>query len=263
MGIIEDKIDPPIKSSLTYAKSYTQRIDNLKMSTGYQPPKLNQFDGKENPKQHVVHFVETCNNSGTYGDHLVKQFVCSLKGNAFDWYTDLVSGSIDSWEQLEQEFLNHFYSTRRIASMIELTNTHQEKDEPVIDFINRWRSLNLNCKDHLSETSGIEIYIQAMHWSLCYILQVIKPKTFQELVTRAHDMELSMATSGDQRYPGFEPHDEIEVEDSENGGKYLSEDEAEESMSRPQNPLRVMMAPDTAVRQANHKYLIKFSFKQL
>ncbi|KAK4386127.1 hypothetical protein Sango_2483300 [Sesamum angolense] len=84
------------------------------MPMGYQPPKFQQFDGKGNPKQHVAHFVETCNNAGTYGDHLVKQFVRSLKCNAFDWYTNLEAGSIDGWEQLEQEFLNCFYSTRRM-----------------------------------------------------------------------------------------------------------------------------------------------------
>ncbi|KAL0396149.1 UNVERIFIED_CONTAM: hypothetical protein Scaly_0063300 [Sesamum calycinum] len=59
------------------------------MSVGYQPPKFQQFDVKGNPKQHVAHFIETCNNARTYGDHLVKQFVRSLKGNAFNWYTDL------------------------------------------------------------------------------------------------------------------------------------------------------------------------------
>ncbi|XP_070022386.1 uncharacterized protein [Nicotiana sylvestris] len=231
IGTIKDKIDPPIKSSPAYAKSYTQRIDNLKMPTGYQPPKLQQFDGKGNPKQYVAHFAETCNNAGTYGDHLVKQFVCSLKGNAFDWYTDLEPDSIDSWEQLEQEFLNRLYSVRHIVSMIKLTNTHQGKYEPVIDFINRWRSLSLNYKDRLSETSGIEMCIQDMYWILRYILQGIKPKTFEELATRAHDMELSITTNGDQGFPGFEPNDEIEANDAENGGKYSSEYETENSMN--------------------------------
>ncbi|KAL0445689.1 UNVERIFIED_CONTAM: hypothetical protein Slati_1696800 [Sesamum latifolium] len=97
-----------------------------------------------------------CNNAGTYDDHLVKQFVRLLKGNAFDWYTDLEAGSIDGWEQLEQEFLNRFYSTRRTVSMVELTNSRQWKEEPVIDYINRWRNLSLNCKDRLSEASAIK-----------------------------------------------------------------------------------------------------------
>ncbi|KAL0303486.1 UNVERIFIED_CONTAM: hypothetical protein Sradi_6216700 [Sesamum radiatum] len=88
-GTIRSKIEGSSKSSLTYSKPYTPRIDNLKMPMGYQLPKFQQFDGKGNPKQHVAHFVETCNNAGTYGYHLVKQFVRSLKDNAFDWYTDL------------------------------------------------------------------------------------------------------------------------------------------------------------------------------
>jgi len=76
------------------------------MPHGYQPPKFNQFDGKGNPKKHIAHFIETCGNVGTEGDRLVKQFVRSLKGIAFGWYTHLEPESINSWEQMEHEFLN-------------------------------------------------------------------------------------------------------------------------------------------------------------
>ncbi|WMV24915.1 hypothetical protein MTR67_018300 [Solanum verrucosum] len=72
---IEDKCESSSKYSLTYVKSYTQKIDNLKMPKGYQPPKLQQFDGKGNPKQHIAHFIKTCNDAGTYGDYFVKEFV--------------------------------------------------------------------------------------------------------------------------------------------------------------------------------------------
>jgi len=58
-----------------------------------------------------------------------------LKGNTFDWYTDLKSSSIDSWEQLKCEFLNRFYSTHRVVNMTELINTRQWKEKPVIDYI--------------------------------------------------------------------------------------------------------------------------------
>lgn len=82
---IKDKSESTSKSSLTYVKSYSQRIDDLKVHVGYQPPKLQQFDGNGNPKQHIVHFIENCNKARTHGDYLVKQFVRFFKDNAFDW----------------------------------------------------------------------------------------------------------------------------------------------------------------------------------
>ena len=126
----------PAQTLSLYSKPYTKRIDNLKMPNGYQPPKFQQFDGKGNPRQHVAHYIETCENAGTRGDLLVKQFVRMLKENAFDWYIDLEHESIDSWEQLEGDFLNRFYNTRRIINMMELTNTKRRKGESVIDYIN-------------------------------------------------------------------------------------------------------------------------------
>ncbi|KAM1087469.1 hypothetical protein ACFX2B_012844 [Malus domestica] len=118
-----------------------------------------QFDGKGNPKQHIAHFIETCNNVGTKGDYLVKQLVRSLKGNVFYWYTDLEHESINSWDQLEREFLNRLYNTRRTVSMLELTSMKQWKDEHVVNYINKWHSLRLDYKDRLSKTSMIEMCV--------------------------------------------------------------------------------------------------------
>jgi len=39
---------------------------------------------------------------------------------------------------------------------------------------------------------------QGMEWEILYELQVNKPKTFQELATRAHEMEVTIANYGKQ-----------------------------------------------------------------
>ena len=64
--------------------------------------------------------------------------------------------------------------------------------------MNRWRSLNLECNDHLSEASTVEMCAQGIQWDILYALQVNKPKTFQELTTQAHDMEVTIAYYGKQ-----------------------------------------------------------------
>ncbi|TQE09444.1 hypothetical protein C1H46_004937 [Malus baccata] len=167
---VKAQYEGSLHASTLYSKPYSRKIDALRMPRGYQPPKFMQFDEKGNLKQHVAHFVETCNNAGTKRDYLAKQFVRSLKGNSFEWYMDLEPESINSWEQLEREFLNHFYSTRCTVSMLELTSTKQWREEPVMDYINQCRNLSLDCKDRLSEISSIDMCIQGIQWGLQYIL---------------------------------------------------------------------------------------------
>ena len=45
----------------------------------------------------------------------------------------------------------------------------------------------------MSEASAVEMYAQGMEWDLLYVLQMSKPRTFQGLATKAHDMEMRIA----------------------------------------------------------------------
>lgn len=104
---------------------------------------------------------------------------------------------------MEREFLNRFFSTGCTIGMMELTNRKQWRDERVVNYISYWRALSLVYKDHLLELSSIEMCIQRMHWGLQYILQGIKPRTFEELATQARDIKLSIA-SHDERNDTFD-----------------------------------------------------------
>ncbi|GAV79831.1 LOW QUALITY PROTEIN: hypothetical protein CFOL_v3_23294, partial [Cephalotus follicularis] len=110
------------------------------------------------PKQHVAHFILTCNYAGTYGS-MVKQFVCSLK-----------------------EGLLAF---RNLP-------TPSSKDEPMWDYIERW-NLVLNCKEDISKASSIDMCVQGMHWGLLYSIKSNMPLSFAEFATWASDLELQIA----------------------------------------------------------------------
>jgi len=75
-----------------------------------------------------------------------------------------------------------------------MANTKQWKDKLVLDSINRWRALGLECKDRLSEASVVKMCTQGMVWDLLYVLQMSKPQTFQELATKAYDVEVIIAS---------------------------------------------------------------------
>ena len=81
-------------------------------------------------------------------------------------------------------------------SMMKWSNTKQRKVELIVEHINHCQIQILDCKDQLSEIYAVEICIQRMHLGLVYILQGIKPRVFEELATRAHDMELRIASHG-------------------------------------------------------------------
>ncbi|TYK09793.1 ty3-gypsy retrotransposon protein [Cucumis melo var. makuwa] len=72
---IKTQYGGPAQTFSLYSKPYMKRIDNLRMPNGYQPPKFQQFDGKGNPKQHVAHFIETCETADMLEQLLENQLI--------------------------------------------------------------------------------------------------------------------------------------------------------------------------------------------
>ncbi|TYK09810.1 ty3-gypsy retrotransposon protein [Cucumis melo var. makuwa] len=85
------------------------------------------------------------------------------------------------WKRKPKAALAHFIET--------CENAGSKGDQLV-------RALSLDNKDRLTELLTVEIRIQGMHWELLYILQGIKPRTFEELATCANDMEFRIASRG-------------------------------------------------------------------
>ena len=63
---------------------------------------------------------------------------------------------------MDNEFLNHVYNTCHIISISKLINNEQGYKESIIDYINRWHTLTLKCKDQLPKCSAGEMCAQGV-----------------------------------------------------------------------------------------------------
>jgi hypothetical protein len=115
--------------------------------------------------------------------------VQTLSGPAFTWYSKVTPSSIKTWEQMQDAFLERFYSTQRTVGITELTQTEQGMNEKAADFINRWRNLSLHCPQPITETEAVRMCMNNLRPDMAVYLQGVRPVTFEELASKATDIE--------------------------------------------------------------------------
>jgi hypothetical protein len=101
--------------------------------------------------------------------------VQALSGPAFTWYSKLAPGSIRTWEQMQDAFLEHFYSTQRMVGVTKLTQMLQRSNEKAADFINRWRNLSLDCPQPITEPEAVHMCMNSFSPNMAIYLQDVRP----------------------------------------------------------------------------------------
>jgi hypothetical protein len=100
-----------------------------------------------------------------------------------------VGTSIRTWEQMQDAFLERFYSTQRTVGITELTQTLQRPNEKAADFINRWRNLSLHYPQPITEPKAVRMCMNNLSPNMAIHLQGVRPITFKELSSKATDIE--------------------------------------------------------------------------
>jgi hypothetical protein len=75
----------------------------------------------------------------------VRLFSSSLTGTAFAWYAALPPNSINSWNDLESKFHEHFFSGEYKLGLANLASVRQGHEELINDYIRRFRDTINRC----------------------------------------------------------------------------------------------------------------------
>uniref|UniRef100_J3N1M7 Retrotransposon gag domain-containing protein n=1 Tax=Oryza brachyantha TaxID=4533 RepID=J3N1M7_ORYBR len=174
---------------LGYVKPYPPDVDLVPFPNNYRQPQFSKFNGTGSLHEHVAHFLAACQDTANNGELLLRQFVQTLSGPAFTWHSKLAPGSIKTWEQMQDSFLEHFYSTQRTVGITELTQTEQRGNEKATDFINRWRNLSLHCPQPITEQEAVRMCMNNLNPDMAVYLQGVPALTFEELASKVTDIE--------------------------------------------------------------------------
>ncbi|KAM1500180.1 hypothetical protein ACFX10_022776 [Malus domestica] len=76
---------------------------------------------------------------------------------------------------------------------MDLAQTTQRLRESTSEFITRWRSLNLQCMERISEFSAVQICYNNLIAKIATFVGIAEPRTFDELVSKASNVEKQMS----------------------------------------------------------------------
>lgn len=124
-------------------------------------------------------------------EHYVFDNLCnhSKEMPLYDIASCLLGESQIGIDSLVARFHKDLYSTHSSVGVTELTEAKQRQHESVDDFIAIWINLELSCEQEFFEAQQLKMCINCFRYELSHILASQTINTFEELCSKAHDLE--------------------------------------------------------------------------
>jgi hypothetical protein len=136
-----------VRVGQSYQKPYNHRFDTVPYPQGARIPKFSKFSGENgrSTHEHIDQFLAHLGELADGEAFRVRLFSLSLTGTAFAWYTVLPPNSINSWNELESRFHEHFFYGEYELGLADLASVRQGREESVNDYIRRFRDTRNRC----------------------------------------------------------------------------------------------------------------------
>jgi hypothetical protein len=131
----------------SYQKPYDHRFDIVPYPQGARIPEFSKFSGKNgrSTHEHIGQFLAHLGELADGEVFRVRLFYLSLTGTTFAWYAALPPNSINSYNDLESKFHEHFFSGEYELGLVDLASVGQGREESVNDYIRRFRDTRNRC----------------------------------------------------------------------------------------------------------------------
>ena len=118
---------------------FTKRVDEYPLPPKFKVPQLETFDGFKDPLDYLDSFRTIMHLQGVSDKIMCRAFPTNLRGLARIWFNQLETGSIDTFAQLSQAFIDNFIGGRRSARPANyLLNIRQRKGESLRSYMQRF-----------------------------------------------------------------------------------------------------------------------------
>ena len=110
---IKEKTDRSVNRMVRATDStFTSVVLECPVLSKFRLPQLELFDGLRDPQDHL-NTLTTLGLQQPLDEILCRSFPITLKGAAKEWFTKLLTSSVDNFKQLSNVFLRHFIGGQR------------------------------------------------------------------------------------------------------------------------------------------------------
>ena len=140
---MKTKFSVDIGNYILYQKPYPGEFDLVSFPGGWCVPNFVKFSGDDNkaPWEHIDQYILQLGKACFHEALRIRLFSLSSTGTTFSWFYSLTPNSIQSWNQLECKFHNHFYKGNNEVKFSDLISVRQGRDEPISDYFRRFKDI--------------------------------------------------------------------------------------------------------------------------
>ncbi|XP_073130434.1 uncharacterized protein [Henckelia pumila] len=165
---------------------FSPKIIGEPLPVYFKSAKIKEYDGSADPEEHVTRF-ENVAMLHCYGDQIkCKIFLTTLVDSAQRWFENLEEGSIKTFKEFREVFLQHFSSSKRYKkTTLSLFEIKQLNEESLRAYIKKFNRVALEVPACAPETK-ITAFTQGLREGEFFRFLVQRaPRYFEDLLAQA------------------------------------------------------------------------------